>query len=159
MMRCFALLIALLLPTLVRAAEFAELYSFSAMVIGLSPPPALSPQCDGGDKWIDIKTELTGNGVFPKTPSIIVGTQLWAFFSNPRAYLMIGQTQPNGDAITPLSLAHQRRHLCSFPPATALRLIPTATTSVCTTDAFPMTPFRNSVSRSFTKRRNSRLTR
>jgi len=101
MMRCFALLIALLLPTLVRAAEFAELYSFSAMVIGLSPPPALSPQCDGGDKWIDIKTELTGNGVFPKTPSIIVGTQLWAFFSNPRAYLMIGQTQPNGDAITP----------------------------------------------------------
>jgi hypothetical protein len=84
-----------------------ELYSFSVMVM---PPPVVVteanahapyPICDGVDRWIDVQTGLTGAGVFPREPVIIVGTQLWSFFAHPRSYLMIGATPPNEDAITP----------------------------------------------------------
>ena len=115
--RIVVLLAALLLPTLARAAE---LYSYSVMVM---PPPVVPdtalvprPKCNGQDQWLNIKTDTSGAGVFPKTPVIIVGTQLWTFFANPRAYLMIGQSPPNGDAITAYVFGTANPPPVFFPP-------------------------------------------
>jgi hypothetical protein len=104
-MWAFALLVVLFSSTFARAADLDELYSYSVMIM---PPPVIAdtipiphPKCTGREEWLNVKTDTTGAGVFPTAPVIIVGTQLWTFFAHPRAYLMIGQTQPNGDAITP----------------------------------------------------------
>jgi hypothetical protein len=86
-------IVALLLLCTPAAAE--NLYSFSAML----PPPPL--KCDGTDQWFNLKTDISGAGIFPKSPVVIVGTQVWSFFAWPREYFMIGATQPNGDAISP----------------------------------------------------------
>jgi hypothetical protein len=73
MTRSFALLAALFCTPV--AAE--NLYSFSA---ALSYPLL---RCDGSDQWLNIKTEISG-GIFPKSPVVIVGTQVWSFFAYPR---------------------------------------------------------------------------
>jgi hypothetical protein len=100
-LRAVALLAALFCTPV--AAE--NLYSFSA---ALSYP---SLRCDGSDQWLNIKTEISGAGIFPKSPVVIVGTQLWSFFAYPHEYLMIGATQPNGDAVSPYVFGTS-----NFPP-------------------------------------------
>ena len=110
-----------------------ELYSFSVMVM---PPPVVVteanahvpyPICDGMDHWIDIQTGLTGAGVFPQQPAIIVGTQLWSFFAYPTSYLMIGATQPNGDAITPYVFGTSNMPPVFFPAGHGFRFAISAT--------------------------------
>jgi hypothetical protein len=111
-------------------ARTEELYSFSVMVmprVVVTPENANvpSPVCDGQDHWIDIKTGLTGAGVFPEEPVVIVGTQLWSFFSNPRSYVMIGQTPPNGDAITPYVFGTSTMPPVFFPSGHGFAFDPT----------------------------------
>jgi hypothetical protein len=100
-LRAVALLAALFCTPV--AAE--NLYSFSA---ALSYPLL---RCDGADQWLNAKTEISGAGIFPKSPVVIVGTQVWSFFAYPREYFMIGATQPNGDAVSPYVFGTS-----NFPP-------------------------------------------
>ena len=127
MTRSFALLAALFCTPV--AAE--NLYSFSA---ALSYPLL---RCDGSDQWLNIKTEISG-GIFPKSPVVIVGTQVWSFFAYPREYFMIGATQTKwgcGFTFSAPTTFHRR----SFPLDLASRSIPIGMSCTSTIPAYQLT--------------------
>jgi hypothetical protein len=57
-------------------------------------------KCGIGDEWFDMAKRQIDAGIFPPGPAVIVGYQLWSKFMSADSYVMVGKTQPYGDAIT-----------------------------------------------------------
>ena len=90
------LLVALFLALLVfstpaKAARPLRSFTILTGVVG----------CTGDDFYINPAHYPLGAGIFPTGPSVLVGYQIWSHFRDPTSYLMIGKTQPYGDAISP----------------------------------------------------------
>jgi hypothetical protein len=90
MKRLFVALVFLVIASL--PSRSAEIYSFTEISAGVS--------CTGGDYSLNMAQRNVGAGIFPTEPSTIVGWDIFSFLPDVNDYVMVGHTQPNGDAIT-----------------------------------------------------------
>jgi hypothetical protein len=111
------------LLTFVALASLAEpafagkpLRSFTIIVENL--------KCGGRDEWFDLAKLQIGAGIFPPGPAVIVGYQLWSTFMSADSYVMVGKTQPYGDAITEYLYGPARTSMIFYPPGTGFPFDP-----------------------------------
>jgi hypothetical protein len=117
-----------------RAFAAQELYSFTWGAWGM---PASGPQ---GDQIVTVpvpRIPFPGyypacciGGVMPATPFTIVGVEIchldrdgWLQPIDPSAFVMIGETQPNGDAITPYKMG-EGCIITWYPAGTGFQFMP-----------------------------------
>ena len=76
------------------------------------------PKCGTGDEWFDMAKYRIGAGIFPPGPAVIVGYQLWSKFMDADFYVMVGKTQPYGDAITEYLYGTGQTSMVFYPAGT-----------------------------------------
>lgn len=88
----------------------------------------LSPYlgCTGGDYYVNLAGWYPGAGLWPTAPSTIIGVDLHSFgFLDTYDYVMLGKTQPYGDAISPYLYSTERHDPFWFPAGTGYPFDPT----------------------------------
>jgi hypothetical protein len=111
------------LLTCVALAFFAEpalagkpLRSFTIIVT--------NPKCGSGDEWFDMAKHQIGAGIFSPGPAVIVGYQLWSKFIDADSYVLVGKTQPYGDAITEYLYGTGQTSMVFYPAGTGFPFDP-----------------------------------
>jgi hypothetical protein len=83
-----------------------------------------NPKCGSGDEWFDIAKLKIGAGIFPPGRAVIVGYQLWSKFMSAASYVMVGKTQPYGDAITEYLYGTAYTSMIFYPAGTGFPFDP-----------------------------------